>query len=107
MAKHGKPPYCPLIQKDCKEHRCAWYVNVLGTNPQTGETVDNWQCAITAIPMLQIEQARASHNNHAATVEVREAVHKASQATVMAALGQIQPAEIHVNGNGPQLNGHL
>ena len=96
MANSGTPPYCPLIKKDCKEHRCAWYINIQGQNPQTGQIIDQWQCAITAIPLLQMEQSRAASNTHAATVEVREAVHKASQTTIMAAMGQIQPAEIRV-----------
>lgn len=90
----AKEVWCPLIGEECMEHKCAWYVNILGENPQTGEVINNWQCCIAAIPMLQIETSRAARQNHAATVEVREEVNKATKATVMAALGQIQPVQI-------------
>lgn len=90
----AKTPFCPLIKKECKEHQCAWYINIMGENPQTGESINNWQCAINAIPLLQIETSRAARQNHAATVEVRNEVNKATKATVLAALGQIQPVQV-------------
>lgn len=65
----------------------------MGENPQSGEVINNWQCAINAIPMLQIETSRATRQNHAATVEVREEVSKATKATVMAAMGTIPHIE--------------
>jgi hypothetical protein len=92
----SKTPFCPLIRKDCKEHQCAWYLNIQGENPQTGEVVNNWQCAINAIPLLQIETSRTVRQNHSATVGVREEINKATKATVMAALGQIQPVQVAI-----------
>ena len=83
MAKKG--PFCPLIQKPCIEHKCAWYANIQGKNPQTGATLDNWDCVISLIPFLQMETAKATHATQAATVEVRENITKAAQATIAAA----------------------
>ena len=29
--------YCPLIQKKCKEHKCKFFIQIMGNNPNTGE----------------------------------------------------------------------
>lgn len=54
---------CPLGSeceeiKDNKIHRCVWYTAVRGTNPNTGEEVDDWNCAIAWGPILQIETSQ-------------------------------------------------
>ncbi len=47
--------WCPLIRKDCVEHKCAFYTHVMGHNPNTGQAVDEWACSIQFLPMLLIE----------------------------------------------------
>ena len=47
--------YCPLIQKKCKEHQCKFYIQVMGKNPNTGQEVSEWNCAVSWLPMLLIE----------------------------------------------------
>ena len=32
--------FCPLIGKDCIQTQCAWFTQVQGNNPQTGEPVE-------------------------------------------------------------------
>ena len=54
---------CPLGReceeiKDNKIHRCIWYTAVRGTNPNTGEEVDEWSCAISWLPTFQIETSQ-------------------------------------------------
>ena len=49
--------FCPLIQKKCKEHKCKFYTQVVGKNPNTGEDVSRFDCAITWLPMLLIESS--------------------------------------------------
>ena len=54
---------CPLGSeceeiKDNKIHRCIWYTAVRGVNPNTGEEVDDWNCAIAWGPILQIETSQ-------------------------------------------------
>lgn len=51
---------CPLGSeceeiKDNKIYRCMWYTKVVGQDPNTGETIDDWSCAISWMPTLQIE----------------------------------------------------
>jgi hypothetical protein len=48
---------CPLMG-DCVEHQCRWFINVIGQHPQTGEHIDRWDCSITFIPMLLVENAK-------------------------------------------------
>ena len=47
--------YCPLLKESCIEHKCKFYIQVIGKNPQTGQNVNEWNCAITWLPMLLIE----------------------------------------------------
>ena len=42
----------------CIEHRCRWYIQLLGKNPQTGEAVPEWGCAVEFLPLLLIENAQ-------------------------------------------------
>ena len=44
--------FCPLIKKECVQLQCAWFTQLRGTHPQTGAEIDEWMCAISAMPML-------------------------------------------------------
>jgi hypothetical protein len=39
--------FCPLIKKDCVGITCAWYTRVQGVDTNTGNQVDNYECAIS------------------------------------------------------------
>ena len=49
--------WCPFIQKNCKEHKCALYTNIQGYNSNTGQEMNQWGCSLTFLPMLSIEIA--------------------------------------------------
>ncbi len=49
---------CPLWRAPCKEHACRWYVQIQGANPQTGEQLNQWDCAIAWMPLLLIENSQ-------------------------------------------------
>jgi hypothetical protein len=66
--------YCPLIKKKCIELKCSWYTQVRGMNPNTGEEVDEWGCAISWIPMLQIETSQQARQAGAAVESFRNEV---------------------------------
>jgi len=37
---------CPLNNfEPCKQLECAWFLKIRGTNPNTGEDVDDWGCS--------------------------------------------------------------
>ena len=35
--------FCPLIKKKCCQHKCSWYTQVRGTNPNTGQEIESLQ----------------------------------------------------------------
>jgi hypothetical protein len=63
--------FCPLIKKDCVQLQCAWFTCLRGTNPNTGKEIDEWMCAVSALPMLQIEVAKEARQGAAATESFR------------------------------------
>ncbi len=71
--------FCPLIQKKCVKHKCAWYTCVRGTNPNTGQEVDEWNCAISWMPMMAVEIAQKSNQTGAAVESFRNEVVRANQ----------------------------
>ena len=71
--------YCPLIKKDCIGTKCSWFTQVRGTNPSTGQEVDEWGCAVTWLPMLLIENAQQSRQAGAAIESFRNEMVDANQ----------------------------
>lgn len=63
--------FCPLVQKECLGLGCAWFTQIRGTNPQTGEPVDEWGCAVAWIPTLILETAQQSRQTGAAVESFR------------------------------------
>ena len=63
--------FCPLIGKDCIQLQCAWFTQVRGVNPNTGEEVDDWSCAVTWLPSLMIENSQQQRQTGAAIESFR------------------------------------
>jgi hypothetical protein len=62
---------CPLIGEDCRGLECSWYTQIRGQNPQTGEAIDEWGCAVTWLPTLLIENAQMQRQTGAAVESFR------------------------------------
>jgi len=77
---------CPLGAK-CEEikgdaiHRCAWYTTLAGTNPNTGDKVDEKGCAIAWLPMLMIENSMQQRSTSAAVESFRNETMQANQSS--------------------------
>jgi hypothetical protein len=81
-----KGNYCPLLKKDCIETKCAWYGQVRGTNPNTGQDVDTWECVINLLPMLLIENSHKQAQTGAAVESFRnESLNVQKQSVMMMA----------------------
>jgi len=63
--------WCPLIGEECMKLKCEWFTQVRGTNPQSGEDVDEWGCAVTWLPMLLIENSQQQRQTGAAVESAR------------------------------------
>jgi hypothetical protein len=71
--------FCPLIRKDCVGLKCSWYMQVRGMNPNTGEDIDEWGCAVTWMPIMTIENSQQQRHTSAAVESFRNEVVKANQ----------------------------
>lgn len=63
--------YCPLIKKDCIGLQCTWFTQMRGSNPNTGEEVDEYACAIAWLPMLLTENSQQQRQTGAAVESFR------------------------------------
>ena len=68
---------CPLghqceTVKGEEIHRCAWFTELAGKNPQTGEMINDKGCAIAWLPIMQVETAQAMRGTNHAVVTLRE-----------------------------------
>lgn len=79
MQKIERGNFCPLLKKDCIGLKCAWFTQVRGTHPQSGEDVDHWDCAISWMPALMINNANEVRQGAAATESFRNEMVHASQ----------------------------
>jgi len=71
--------WCPLIKKDCVEHKCAWYMHIAGTDPNTGHQVDHWGCSVSWMPMLLIENSQQQRSTSSAVESFRNEMVKAHE----------------------------
>jgi hypothetical protein len=63
---------CPLDGfKPCRQLNCAWFTQLRGNNPNTGEPVDEWGCAIAWLPILTIENSQQQRQTGAAIESFR------------------------------------
>lgn len=78
--------FCPLINDTCKGLGCSWFMQIRGTNPNTGQEVDEWSCAVVWLPTLIIENSRQQRSTSVAVESMRNEVVKVteSQASVQA-----------------------
>ena len=70
---------CPLHNfKKCKQFKCAWFVQMKGTNPNTGKEVDEYACAIAWLPTLLVENAMQARQTGGAIESFRNEMVKAN-----------------------------
>lgn len=77
VLKNGS--FCPLIKKDCVGLTCAWFTRVQGYDMNSGNQVDNYECAISWLPMLLIENSGQQRQTGAAVESFRNEMVKANE----------------------------
>ena len=94
---------CPLNSfEPCKELECAWFMKVVGTNPNTGKEVDEWGCSMAWLPMLMIENSQQQRQTGAAVESFRNEMVKANevgQRVLLAAAGVPPQAQTMIMEN--------
>ena len=86
--------FCPLVGGDCKQFECMFWTQLRGTHPQTGDPVDEWDCAIKWLPVLLIEGAKETRETAAAIESFRNEMVRGQKAVLsLAANGQLEKTE--------------
>lgn len=68
-----QPTFCPLVKGLCQTFDCLWFIQLRGTHPQTGEAIDEHDCAMRWLPILLIENAKEVRQGAAAVESFRNA----------------------------------
>jgi hypothetical protein len=95
---------CPLDGfKPCRQLECAWFMQIRGTNPNSGEPVDEWGCSMAWMPMLMIENSQQQRGTSAAVESFRNEMVKnneVGQRVLLAAAGIPQQTQTMILENG-------
>jgi hypothetical protein len=91
VLKNGS--FCPLIKKDCVGLTCAWYTRVQGYDMNSGNQVDNYECAISWLPMLLIENSGQQRQTGAAVESFRNEMVKANEVNTQLILAASEPQQ--------------
>lgn len=82
---------CPLDGfNPCRQLDCAWFIQVRGKNPNTGEDIDDYGCSMAWMPILMIENSQQQRSTGAAVESFRNEMVKANevgQRVLLAAAG--------------------
>jgi len=71
---------CPLDGfKPCRQLECAWFIKVLGKNPNTGKDVEDWGCSVAWLPILSIENSQQQRQTGAAVESFRNEMVKSNE----------------------------
>jgi hypothetical protein len=71
---------CPLDNfNPCRQLECAWFMQIRGTNPNTGEPVDEWSCSMAWLPVLMIENSQQQRQTGAAVESFRNEMVKSNE----------------------------
>ena len=85
--------FCPLIKKDCVGLTCAWFTRVQGYDMNSGNQVDNYECAISWLPMLLIENSGQQRQTGAAVESFRNEMVKANEVNTQLILAASEPQQ--------------
>lgn len=70
---------CPLDNfNPCRQLECAWFLKIRGSNPNTGEDIDDWGCSMAWLPILSIENSQMQRQTGAAVESFRNEMVKAN-----------------------------
>lgn len=67
---------CPLIKAPCLEHGCEFWEHLVGMNPQTGQPMDEWKCAIKWLPVLLVENSNQQRQTAASVDKCANQIHR-------------------------------
>ena len=88
---------CPLDNfNPCRQLECAWFMKVVGVNPNTGKEIEDWGCSMAWLPIMMIENSQQQRSTGAAVESFRNEMVKSNevgQRVLLAAAGVPQQAQ--------------
>lgn len=82
---------CPLNNfEPCRQLDCAWFIKLVGKNPNTGADIEDWGCSMALMPILTIENSQMQRQTGAAVESFRNEMVKnneVGQRVLLAAAG--------------------
>jgi hypothetical protein len=88
---------CPLDNfNPCRQLECAWFMKVVGVNPNTGKEIEEWGCSMAWLPIMMIENSQQQRSTGAAVESFRNEMVKSNevgQRVLLAAAGVPQQAQ--------------
>ena len=92
MPRADSGKICPLHQKDMSEvcHTCPWWTLLRGKNPNTGDPVDSWGCAVSFLPILLCENSQQTRQAGAAIESFRNEMTNVGNVIVDTARKRVQ-----------------
>ena len=93
---------CPFgntceIKTEEKHEKCMLYIHIRGTDPQTGEEKDQWDCALALTPIMLIENSNMQRHTAAAVESFRN--------EMVTQNNQLAAVMLHTSGNSKLLEG--
>ena len=71
---------CPLNNfEPCKELECAWFMKIVGKDPQSNKEIEDWGCAVSWLPILTIENSQQQRQTGAAVESFRNEMVKSNE----------------------------
>lgn len=90
---------CPLNNfEPCKELDCGWFTQVRGNNPNTGEEIDHWGCAVVWMPIMILENSQQQRQTGAAVESFRNEIVRSNQQNQQILIDSIKN-DIKIIGN--------
>lgn len=103
--KIEKGNFCPFVNGPCKKFECMFFIQVRGTNPNTGQEVDEWDCAISWMPILMIENSQQQRHTTASVQSFRNEMIKTSEINQQILLNSVKNMQIAESANNETLVG--
>lgn len=87
---------CPLHKQSMEKvcHKCPWWMHVRGKDPQSEAEIDQWQCSITWIAPLLIENSQQQRQTGAAIESFRNEMAKGQTEAIQRVLSHVSSGRL-------------
>ena len=84
---------CPFLGKSCIKEKCKLWILLLGENPQTREPINTFDCAISWLPVLLVENRQALNGSQVSFESFRNEINNVAQVMAIGVKAKIESNE--------------